>query len=79
MCTTSMLLITALLVNGLPEMQVLRKASRGQCHGQPTTATVTQALLQCAMNSFKMTDRLQPASLQLSSECPKEVYILLVP
>jgi hypothetical protein len=48
MYTTSLLLITALLINGLHEMQVLRKASRGQCHGQPTTITVTQALLQCA-------------------------------
>jgi len=48
MYTTSMLLITALLVNGLPETQVLRKANRGQCHGQPTTTMVTQALLQCA-------------------------------
>ena len=43
-----MLLITALLVNGLPEMQVFRKANRGQFHGQPTTTMVTQALLQCA-------------------------------
>jgi len=30
-------------------------------------------------NSIKMTDRLQPASLQLSSECPKEVSTLLMP
>jgi len=68
MYTTSVLLITTLLVNGLHELQVLRKAR--------VIASQQQQSLRCCFNvlknSFKMTDRLQPASLQMCSECPRK-------
>jgi len=56
--------------------QVLRKAEYVHCFGLPTTTAVTKVLLQCADDSFKTVDGLQPLPLeilQLSCQYPKEV------
>jgi hypothetical protein len=76
MYMVSVLLIKVLLVIGLHELLVLRKAKWSSVM-RVTLAAQQQQLLRCCfsvlMNSFKMTDGLQPESLQLSCQCPRKV------
>jgi hypothetical protein len=71
-----MLLIKALLVVELHELRVLRKAKRSSV---TRLALVGQQQLSLwhycnvLMKSFERTDGLQPESLQLSSQYPREV------
>jgi hypothetical protein len=75
-CTVSVLFIKALLVFGLHQLQVPRKARWTSvmpitlvCHQQLSLRRCFSVL----MNAFEMTDRLQSESLQLSYQYSRKV------